>query len=171
MGLWLSNRSPRRQRAIAPEVTDATPGLRPFDASGRSGLHPIQARGVTALGECALVATGGAIGAVARYLVGLAVAARLGVTLPWGTFAVNVTGSFAAGLLLGLGDGRGLTTSLRLLVVTGFLGGYTTFSAFSVETMHLLEQQGAGVAAANVLGSVVLGLLAAAAGLAVGRAV
>jgi CrcB protein len=105
-----------------------------------------------------------------RYVVGLAVAARLGVAFPWGTFAVNVTGAFAAGLLLGLADARGLTTPLRLLLVTGLLGGFTTFSAFGVETVRLLEQQGAAAAMANVLGSVVLGVLAAGAGLAVGRA-
>jgi CrcB protein len=126
---------------------------------------------MTSLGEALLVAVGGGLGAVCRYLIGAALAARLGPTFPWGTFTVNVTGSFVAGLLVGLGDGRGLATGARLLAVTGFLGGYTTFSAFGVETLRLLEQQGAGLAAGNVIASVTLGLLAAGTGLAIGRAV
>jgi CrcB protein len=125
---------------------------------------------MTVLGEALLVASGGALGAATRYVVGFGAAALLGTAFPWGTLAVNLSGSLAAGVLLGFGDGRGLDPSVRLLAVTGFLGGYTTFSAFSVETLRLLEQQGIALAAGNVIASVALGLLAASVGLAIGRA-
>ncbi|MDO7707661.1 MAG: CrcB family protein, partial [Loktanella sp.] len=78
------------------------------------------------------VAIGGALGAVARYLVGLAVA------FPLGTLAVNVLGSFAIGLVWALFAARGLQAWLPL-VMTGFLGGFTTFSAFSLDTLRLVE--------------------------------
>ncbi|MGH7895832.1 MAG: fluoride efflux transporter CrcB [Candidatus Binatia bacterium] len=119
--------------------------------------------------DCLLVGLGGFLGANARYLVGLWLTAALGATFPWGTMVVNLTGSFAAGVLLGVGDGRGLATGARLLLVTGFLGGYTTFSAFTVETMRLAEQSGLAAATTNVLASVGVGLVAATIGLAVGR--
>jgi CrcB protein len=119
--------------------------------------------------DCLLVGLGGFVGANARYLVGLWLTAALGATFPWGTMVVNSTGSFAAGVLLGVADVRGLATGARLLLVTGFLGGYTTFSAFTVETMRLAEQSGIATAAANVLASVGVGLVAATIGLAVGR--
>lgn len=122
------------------------------------------------LADAALVGAGGALGSVARYAIGLWLAARLGPSLPYGTLAVNVTGSFAAGVLIGIADARGLATAARLALLTGFLGGYTTFSAFGVETVRLAEQQGAGIAAANVVANVALGAGAAALGLAVGRA-
>jgi fluoride exporter len=121
-------------------------------------------------GDAALVGLGGAMGSIARWAIGVWLASRLGPNFPYGTLAVNVTGSFAAGLLLGFGDARGLATPARLALVTGFLGGYTTFSAFAVETLRLAEQQGAGVAALNVMASLAVGLAAAALGLAAGRA-
>ena len=121
------------------------------------------------IADLLLVALGGAVGSNVRFLVGTWGVALLGATFPWGTLAVNLTGSFAAGLLLGIADARGLGSGTRLLLVTGFLGGYTTFSAFSVETVRLAEQQGVLVAAANALGSVGFGLAAAIGGLALGR--
>jgi CrcB protein len=121
------------------------------------------------IADLLLVALGGAVGSNARYLVGTWLAALLGATFPWGTLAVNLTGSFTAGLILGIADARGLAAGARLLLVTGFLGGYTTFSAFSVESVRLAEQQGILIAAANVLGSVGFGLAAAVGGLALGR--
>jgi CrcB protein len=122
------------------------------------------------LGNAALVGIGGAVGSIARYLVGTALVAMLGPAFPYGTLTVNVTGAFAAGVLLGVGDARGVHDATRLLLLTGFLGGYTTFSAFAVETMRLAEQQGALAAGGNVGANLVLGLAAAAIGLAVGRA-
>ncbi len=104
------------------------------------------------------VAVGGALGAVARYLVGLAVA------FPAGTLAVNVAGSFAIGAIWALFAARGLQAWLPL-VMTGFLGGFTTFSAFSLDTMRLIETGRLGAAFGYVTASVVLSLGACAAGL------
>jgi len=122
---------------------------------------------VDSLGEAALVGLGGALGSIGRWLVGVALASA---TFPYGTFTVNVTGAFVAGGLIGLADGRGLATPARLALVTGFCGGYTTFSAFAVETMRLAEHQGVGAAARNVGANLAIGLAAAAAGIALGRA-
>ncbi len=115
------------------------------------------------------VALGGAAGAAARYGVAQWAGARWGWTFPWGTFVVNVTGSLAIGLLVALLIGRGADPAYRLLLVTGFLGGYTTFSAFSLEALSLLETRRFGEGALYVGGSVLLGLIACFAGLAVGR--
>src|SRR5262245_2318346 len=122
------------------------------------------------LGDVALVGIGGGLGSIARYLVALGCVALLGPSFPFGTLVVNVTGCFVAGVVLGIGDARGLATPARLAILTGFLGGYTTFSAFGVETMRLAEQQGLAHAGINVAANVVVGLVAAAAGFAVGRA-
>jgi CrcB protein len=103
-----------------------------------------------------LVAAGGAAGSVARYLVGLA-AGGLGMGFPWGTLAVNLLGSALVGLAAGLGAGG----DARLLWVTGFLGGFTTFSAFSLEAFGLAGRS-PFLAALYVLGSVGLGLAACA---------
>jgi CrcB protein len=103
-----------------------------------------------------LVAAGGAAGSVARYLVGLA-AAGLGAGFPWGTLAVNVLGS----ALVGLAAGLGASGDARLLLVTGFLGGFTTFSAFSLDAVGLAGRSPL-LAGLYVLGSVGLGLAACA---------
>ena len=115
------------------------------------------------------VALGGAAGATARFAVAQWTGARWGWTFPWGTFAVNVTGSLAIGLVMTLLFARGADPAYRLLLVTGFLGGYTTFSAFSFEALTLLEARRWDAAALYVIGSVLLGLLAAALGLGLGR--
>jgi CrcB protein len=116
------------------------------------------------------VALGGALGSVARYLVMLAVNARLGAQFPYAILGINVAGSFAAGLLSALLiEKLGVGNAWRGLVLVGFLGGFTTFSAFSVETMRLLETGALAAALANIVASVVLCLLACAAGLWLGR--
>jgi fluoride exporter len=115
------------------------------------------------------VALGGATGAAARYGVAQWMGGRWGWTFPWGTFAVNVTGSLAIGLVMTLLIARGADPVYRLLLVTGFLGGYTTFSAFSFEALTLLEARRWDAAAFYVIGSVGLGLLATALGLGLGR--
>lgn len=102
-----------------------------------------------------LVAAGGAAGSVLRYLVSLLALEWLGGGFPWGTLAVNVIGSGAIGVLGGLG----VQGELRLLLVTGLLGGFTTFSAFSLETGILAERH-AGLAALYVAASLGLGLAA-----------
>ncbi|MGG5822791.1 fluoride efflux transporter FluC [Falsiroseomonas sp. HW251] len=112
----------------------------------------------------ALVALGGAAGSVCRYLVSLASIGMLGAGFPWGTIAVNVLGSAAIGVAASLE----LEGPLRLLVIPGFLGGFTTFSAFSLETGALFERSPA-VAVAYVVGSVALGVAAFAASYALMR--
>ena len=115
------------------------------------------------------VALGGATGAAARFAIAQWMGARWGWTFPWGTFAVNVTGSLAIGLVMTLLIARGADPMYRLLLVTGFLGGYTTFSAFSFEALTLLEARRWDAAALYVIGSVGLGLLATAFGLGLSR--
>ena len=119
-----------------------------------------------------LVAAGGAIGAALRHLVGLAAMRLFGAGFPVGTLSVNVVGSFAMGLLIAwlalkaAGGGQ----NLRLFLATGVLGGFTTFSAFSAETVLLWERGAAGAALAYVAASVVASIAALVAGLAIMRA-
>ncbi|HZX54756.1 MAG TPA: CrcB family protein [Ilumatobacteraceae bacterium] len=107
-----------------------------------------------------------AIGAPARYLVEGIVQQRARGRFPWGTLAVNVSGCFLLGVLTGLGLYHGLGATSRLVLGTGGLGAYTTFSTFTFQSVSLLEQRFTRPAAANVAGSFVLGLAAASAGLA-----
>ena len=109
-----------------------------------------------------LVALGGAVGSVARYkLSGLILHHTIDWRFPAGTFAVNVLGCLAAGVLAGLAEKHDmLSADARLLLFTGLLGGFTTFSAFGLETMHLLKRGEIAVAAANVVLSVAAGLVA-----------
>lgn len=119
-----------------------------------------------------LVALGGAGGSVLRYGVGRMAVAYLGPATVMGTFAVNVTGSFALGLLMGLALERTvMPVNLRSLLAVGFLGGYTTFSTFTFETLRLVDDGQLFRAAISVLGNVVLGLAAAYLGIGLGRAV
>jgi fluoride exporter len=106
------------------------------------------------------VAIGAAVGAPARYLTDRAVQSRFGTALPWGTLTVNVVGSFVLGLVTALAP----DPALAALVGTGFCGALTTYSTFSFETFALAERGSPWRAAANVVGSVVLGLAAAALG-------
>ena len=115
------------------------------------------------------VALGGAAGAAARFGVAQWTGGRWGSTFPWGTLAVNVTGSLAIGLVITLLLARNADAAYRYLLVSGFLGGYTTFSAFSIETLALVESRRWDVATLYVGSSVVLGLLATAFGLGLGR--
>ena len=108
------------------------------------------------------VALGGAAGALARHGVSSAVAAAFGTRFPLGTLVVNVAGSFAMGWLFALFIGRvDLSPELRLLLTTGLLGAFTTFSTFSVETLVLLQAGRWLAAVANVALSVALCLGAA----------
>jgi CrcB protein len=117
-----------------------------------------------------LVAAGGAIGAAARYLAGLWIVARFGAGFPWGTFFVNVTGSFVIGIVLVLVEGGTLPAGARLFLAVGILGGYTTFSSFSYETLQLLAGGGALVPVLlNTLGQLLAGLMAVYLGVIVGR--
>jgi CrcB protein len=111
-----------------------------------------------------LVALGGAAGSVLRYLVSVAASAALGDGFPWGTLAVNATGSMAIGALASLG----LQENTRLLLVAGLLGGFTTFSAFSLETAQLW-QRAPWLAALYVAVSLAGGFAGLAAGQALAR--
>lgn len=116
----------------------------------------------------AIVFLGAGTGGVLRHLVNLAALRWWGIAFPWGTFAINVTGSFVMGLAAGwlaFKAGEGWTQPLRLFLLTGVLGGYTTFSAFSLETMLLVDRGEIGAAAAYVAGSVGLAIGALALGL------
>jgi len=106
------------------------------------------------------VMAGAALGGLARYLVVSTLAARMGSRFPWGTFAVNVTGCFLIGLVSTVLVERSASPVWGLLLVTGILGGYTTFSAFGWETVQLSRQGEHLLALANVLGSATAGYLA-----------
>jgi fluoride exporter len=112
-----------------------------------------------------LVFAGGGLGAAARYLLGGVIAARLGSVFPWGTLVINGVGSLAIGLVTGLIVQHPQALPLRLFLVTGLLGGFTTFSAFSLETMTLVQNGKAIVALAYVGASLLLCLLGCALGL------
>jgi len=108
-----------------------------------------------------MVLIGGGIGALARYVLGAAIAARAGGRFPLGTLVINVTGSFLVGLLMALFTERLQPhPNWRLLLVVGFLGGYTTFSTFEYETFRAVQDGGKWIGLLNVVGSVVLGYIA-----------
>ena len=118
-----------------------------------------------------LVALGGAAGALSRYVLETWVAARVPSPFPFGTMVVNVSGAFALGLLFALTvEHDVLPASLRLPVMIGFIGAYTTFSTLMLDTWRLVEGGLPWLAVANAVGSVVVGLVMLIAGLAVGRA-
>ena len=118
-----------------------------------------------------LVALGGAIGSVLRYLVGLASGWLLGPGFPWGTLAVNIAGSLAMGLVIGLAASKfQLTNEFRAFAATGILGGFTTFSAFSLDFALLFERRDYGLAGLYLAGSVGLSILALFVGLYLVRA-
>ncbi|GHF63198.1 fluoride efflux transporter CrcB [Seohaeicola zhoushanensis] len=123
------------------------------------------------LSTLSLVALGGAVGASLRYLSGLAIVRLLGHTpFPVTILFVNVVGSFLMGAFVVAAAHRGLT-HLSPLVMTGFLGGFTTFSAFSLETMTLIERGDTAQAALYVLLSVVLSVGGLAVGMAAARGI
>lgn len=103
-----------------------------------------------------LVAIGGAIGSVCRYLLsGINVA-----SWPWGTFAVNILGSLFIGLLVGLVSKGIVSPEIKLLLVTGFCGGFTTFSTFANESFSMMKAGDALQMALYLAASVVIGILA-----------
>lgn len=116
----------------------------------------------------ALVALGGAAGSVARYLSVLAAARAFGAGFPVGVMVINVLGSFAIGILAV--HLTGPRAALSPLLVAGFLGGFTTFSTFSLDALRLWEMGQPGLAAVYVLGSVGLALLGVVLGVTLGRA-
>jgi fluoride exporter len=119
-----------------------------------------------------LVATGGAFGSVLRYLVGLWTLRSFGPSFPWGTLIVNVTGSFLIGVFAEvIARKLGASAEMRVFLITGILGGYTTFSAFSLDAITLMERGEMITAAIYVGSSVLLSAIAVFAGLALMRAI
>jgi CrcB protein len=112
------------------------------------------------------VAAGGLIGAPARFVVDQVVSSRTRGIFPWGTYVINATGAFAFGLITGLVLYQGLGRIPFAVIGAGFCGAYTTFSTFGWETVQLLEEGTLSAAVWNVAGSLLLGLPAAAAGMA-----
>lgn len=111
------------------------------------------------------VAIGGALGGVSRFWLSGLVAARFGETFPWGTLVINITGSFLIGIFAALATPEGRLDSQSRVFVTQFLmigvcGGYTTFSAFSLRTLQLMQERQWLYAGANVILSVVLCMIA-----------
>jgi fluoride exporter len=115
-----------------------------------------------------LMMMAGGAGAVARFTTDEAVQRRGDGSYPWGTFWVNVSGCLLLGLIWGFVDNHSSDTALQTIAGTGFCGGFTTFSTFSVESIRLVETQRYGAAARYVGTSLVVGALAAAVGLALG---
>ena len=116
------------------------------------------------------VMLGGGIGAGLRHGVGLWTLRMFGPGFPLATMLVNIVGSFAMGMLVvWLSKRAGTSAALRLGLATGLLGGFTTFSSFSLDALSLWERGNVGLATAYVFGSVALALIGIAAGLAIGR--
>jgi CrcB protein len=115
---------------------------------------------------------GAALGANGRYLVGRALTERFGTGFPYGTLVVNMSGSFLIGLLaVTLANRFVETPQLRLFLIVGVLGGYTTFSSFSHEAISLIEQERWAAAVGYIGSSVALSVAACAMGLVLGRTV
>lgn len=112
------------------------------------------------------VFVGGGTGAVCRYLVTSYIGSVQGIAFPFGTLTVNVVGSFLIGLIMtfAIENVGVLSDAARFLLVVGFLGGFTTFSSFSMETLTLLKAGSSTTAIFNVLVNVIVGLLAAMSG-------
>jgi CrcB protein len=116
------------------------------------------------------IAAGAAAGGVSRFYLGAAIQQRLGTSFPWGTLAINITGSLLLGFLLRYAMATpAISPEMRAMLTVGFCGGYTTFSSYSYETLVLLEEGQVARAAVYSLGSIVLALFATFAGFALAR--
>lgn len=118
------------------------------------------------------IAAGAMLGANARYFIGLWAGTRFGAGFPYGTLIVNLTGSFLLGFLVATATGRlDIPGEVRLLLGVGFLGSYTTFSSFSVESLTLLENGNVWTGLLNIFGNNLAGLLCALLGVFLARAI
>lgn len=119
-----------------------------------------------------MVALGGSVGAVSRYLLSLWSAERFGAAFPYGTLFANIIGCFIIGIFMTLATERFIISPYwRLLVTVGFVGGLTTFSSFSYETLKLVEEAQLALASYNILLNLVVGFLATWVGISVARIV
>ena len=118
------------------------------------------------------VGIGGFFGAIARYVLDRRITQLTGGTLPWGTFAINISGSFVIGVLFALIIERtALNSSLRAPLMIGFVGAYTTFSTLALESWRMIEDGAWLTAALNLGGSVLIGMIAVVVGVTLGRAI
>ena len=119
-----------------------------------------------------LVGLGGFFGALTRYFVDRRVTEWTGGSLPWGTFVINVTGSFRGGMLFArIVERAALGPNLRAPLMIGFLGAYTTFSTLMLESWRLIEDGAWLIAIVDIGGSILVGMIAVIAGVLVGRAI
>ena len=125
---------------------------------------------MTALGWLAFSIAAGS-GATARYLLSLVIQERVSANRPWGTFLVNAVGCLAAGVVAGFVIHHDLGVLPARVVAVGFLGSFTTFSTLAYETVRLAEEGEVWVASINLMGSVLVGVTAAAGGLALAAAI
>ena len=167
---WITNPSPTLSSKRPAEPIS---GAFAFDYATRtcpnSSLAQNRAKVELPL-KLVLLMTAGGAGTMARFFLSTAMQRFIASGFPWGTFAVNVLGSFAFGFIWTvLGAHNGLSTQLRLLLLVGFMGGFTTFSSFAFETTDLFENSGWLVAAGNILLHNLFGIVAVLGGLALGR--
>lgn len=118
------------------------------------------------------IGAAGFLGALTRYLITGITRSLAGSTFPWGTLVVNISGSFLLGLVYAATAQRAIIDPhWRLAITVGFIGSYTTFSTFSLETFKLLESGNWPAATGNILGSLIISLVAIYSGIALGRLV
>lgn len=115
------------------------------------------------------IAGGGAIGALLRYYGSLMISRFTGGVFPYGTLFVNLLGSFVIGYMVGLSEKIFLSNEVKLFVITGLLGAFTTFSTYSMETVNLLKNNELKLAAINIIVSVITGIFLAYAGYSISR--
>ena len=119
-----------------------------------------------------MVGLGGCLGSILRFWLGSYIGGRLGSRFPYGTFVINVTGSFLIGMILTiLAEKTQWSPNWRYLIPIGFIGGYTTFSTFEYETFRLVQDGQMVTAMLNVVGSVVIGFAGVWAGMVAGRSI
>ncbi|MEO8359995.1 MAG: fluoride efflux transporter CrcB [Vicinamibacteria bacterium] len=124
---------------------------------------------MSSLKELILVAAGGGLGAAARFLASRAALQWMPTTFPWGTYLINVSGCLMIGFVAGLADSGSVSPLARLFIVTGVLGGYTTFSAFGLEAQGLISAGRLSSAFLYVAGQILLGLFGVFVGLSLAR--
>jgi fluoride exporter len=139
----------------------------PDEAPG--SFNPAETRSVETWYRVVVLSVGGVLGVNARFWLGVAINRWTSSQFPWATFTINITGSFAIGLCTALLARWLPHPYARLLVVVGFLGGYTTFSSYSMESLTLWERGERGLCLAYLLGSVVAGFVAVILGAILGR--
>lgn len=120
------------------------------------------------LGWTGLIGLAGGLGALARYMIGRIIVVRTGAIFPWGTMLINITGAFLIGVISGLTTHHLLSSYAQTVLATGFLGGYTTFSTMSWESVQLLRGGSLRQCCWYLGGTAIPGLLAAALGLLLG---